>query len=233
MNVSVQPAWATRLSIQQQSVLFLACRGPDGVGKRHDCKPLVVAYRACALVAAKYARQLEWGEHGDSFMSMAEFSKDHIWKILVDNFFRSHDSLPHHFLMHFYHGAQILGFKHPDVRVRDRWAAFYERAVEEMHLSPETEAEMDKRLGDWGQLHWDTDLPAAPTFGKIGGRWGCDTCCTGDRCDDPRHISRANCSVCKGEGVLPHGVFPMDAAGARRHLENGQPGRPTRPTEEP
>lgn len=29
----------------------------------------------------------------------------------------------------------------------------------------------------------------------------CDECCNGDRCDDPRHRDRANCSYCKGTGI--------------------------------
>jgi hypothetical protein len=52
------------------------------------------------------------------------------------------------------HGAQILGYKHPDERFRERWLGFYLRAVEEFHLQPETETQMDTRLGDWNQEHW-------------------------------------------------------------------------------
>lgn len=34
-SISVQPEWCLSLPIQQQSVLFLAARGPDGIKKRH------------------------------------------------------------------------------------------------------------------------------------------------------------------------------------------------------
>ena len=46
MTLSVQPTWCTMLPLQQQSVLFLASRGPDGVAKVHPCKPVIIAYRA-------------------------------------------------------------------------------------------------------------------------------------------------------------------------------------------
>lgn len=41
------------------------------------------------------------------------------------------------------------------------------------------------------------------TWGRRSdGQWGCDHCCTGDRCDDPTHLSRETCPHCKGTGAL-------------------------------
>jgi hypothetical protein len=155
INLSVQPAWCRQLPLQQQSVLLLAARGPDGVGKSHPCKAIQRAYRGTVLVAAKYGRELRWGERADSFMSLHEFSDDEMWPRSVEEFFGVHDALPHHYLMHLYHGAQILGSHHPDHRFRVRWATFYLRAVDEMHVPPEAVAVMDERLGDWGRRFWE------------------------------------------------------------------------------
>lgn len=154
MTKSVQPEWCLKLPLQQQSVLFLAARGPDGIAKAHPCKAIVQAYRACVLVAAKYGRCLEYGEHADSFMSLAAFADGSRWKALVDDFFLHEDALPHHYLMHLMHGAQILGHKHPDGRFRDRWIYFYTMMVAGLHLRAESEAEMDLRLNDWGRSRW-------------------------------------------------------------------------------
>lgn len=153
--VSVQPEWALALSIQQQSVLFLAARGPDGVEKFHPCKTIQRAYRATVLVAALYGRQLEWGEAADTFMGLKEFANSSEWALAVNMFFDNVDSLPHHFTMHLLHGAEILGYKHPDKRFRAKWREFYERGAESFHMAPETEEEMDKRLADWGRSHWE------------------------------------------------------------------------------
>ena len=151
---SVQPEWCRKLPYQQQSVLFLAGRGPDGTSKTHPCKPVHVAYRACVFVAAKYGRLLEWGEKADTFMSLDIFADDAKWTQAVDDFFEHNGELAHHYLLHFYHGAEILGYKHPDPRFRARWNLFYLRACNAMHLPHETEEQMDKRLGDWERKHW-------------------------------------------------------------------------------
>lgn len=151
---SVQPPWCSQLPLQQQSVLFLATRGPDGVGKYHPCKAVQRAYRACVLLAGKFGRCLRRSEPGDSFMSLREISDTHAWDKVVREFFDAVDSLPHHYLAHLMHGAQVLGYKHPDGDLRCRWHAFYLRMVDDLHLHPESEAEMDGRLSDWGRESW-------------------------------------------------------------------------------
>jgi hypothetical protein len=133
---------------------MLAARGPDGVAKHHPCKAVHVAYRGSALVAAKYGRQLRWGERADTFMSLDRFADERCWTEDVDAFFKHHDSLPAHYRSHLMHGAEILGYRHPDVRFRQRWFAFYCKCVEDLHLQIEDGPAMDARLGDWKREHW-------------------------------------------------------------------------------
>ena len=152
--VSVQPEWCRKLSLQQQSVLFLAARGPDGIAKHHPCKPVHVAYRATVFMAGRYGRMLKFGEKCDSFMSLDVFADAVQWQAAVKDFFAHHDELPHHYVKHLMHGVQILGYKHPLTVFRERWAAFCLDLVCELHLNPESEAEMDKRLGDWDRSEW-------------------------------------------------------------------------------
>lgn len=154
-RISVQPEWCLDLPLQQQSVLFLAGRGPDGIGKAHPCKDVQRAYRAGIQRGAKIGRCYAWGERGDSFMSMDLIADDAAWKTVTGEFFHHVDELPHHFLMHLLHGAEILGYKHPDPRIAGRWREFYLQGCTDMHLTPETEEQMDERLGDWQQAGWD------------------------------------------------------------------------------
>ena len=133
---SVQPDWCLALPLQQQSVLFLAARGPDGVEKHHPCKAVVRAYRGTVLVAARYGRPLLWGEHADTFMSLDRFADISLWGQDIDAFIDSGDSLPHHYRAHLMHGAQIAGYKHPDERFRERWSWLYERMVDDLLLCP-------------------------------------------------------------------------------------------------
>jgi hypothetical protein len=154
-KMSVQPEWCRELPLQQQSVLFLAARGPDGVAKDHPCKDVLRAYRGTVLVAAKYGRPLSWGEKADGFMSLDKFGELEAWSEACYRYFLTVDSLPLHFHMHLLHGAEILGYKHPDERFRIGWGTFYLQGVRELHLAPETEEEMDERLSDWYQGYWE------------------------------------------------------------------------------
>ena len=154
MTLSVQPEWMKALTLQQQSVLFLASRGPDGIAKDHPCKDIQRCYRATVFLAARYGRQIRGvidGE-GDSFMSFEKF--DAGWMETVKAFLHTIDELPHHYIAHLAHGAQILGYKHPAAIFRSRWLFLYEQIVADMHLTPETEEEMDERLSDWGHEDW-------------------------------------------------------------------------------
>jgi len=144
------------LTMQQQSVLVLACRGPDGIGKIHPTKQVVARYRATVLKAAYLGRPMEIDEFDDTtFMSLEKFSNNECWGKIVNDFFNYVDEIPHHYYMHLMHGAQIVGYKHKIQLMRQRWGAFYLRCCHDLHLYPETEDQMDERLGDWGQVFWD------------------------------------------------------------------------------
>lgn len=148
------PSWTEHLSLQQQSVLILALRGPDGIAKDHPCKDVQRAYRGSVVMAGRFGRMLDWGEHADDFMSMGLIAGSGDWAGAVGRFFRTVDSLPHHFYAHLMHGAQVLGYKHPEIRIAARWKSFYGLCAEDLHLTAETEEEMDQRLGDWGRVDW-------------------------------------------------------------------------------
>lgn len=163
-TVSVFPDWMATLPMQQQSVLVLAARGPDGARKHHPCKDVVRAYRACVLKAAYYGRDMALGESADHFMSMDMIAYRSTWGRAVKSFFDSVDELPHHYYLHLAHGAEILGYKHPDPVIRVRWKFFYDKCCDDMHVTPETEEEMDRRLGDWGRRHWgEPPHPSLPS----------------------------------------------------------------------
>lgn len=98
---------------------------------------------------------------GNTHLTWQEAMDDHVSDYLCDV-----DALPHHFQLRFMHAVEIVGYKHPglsvpagkdrygaalatsDNAIMDWWSAVYRRLVHDMHLHPETEAEMDRRLGD-------------------------------------------------------------------------------------
>jgi hypothetical protein len=153
----VFPDWVLNVpSMQMQSVLMLAARGPDNVRKFHPCKEIVIRYRATVLKAAYLGRQMNVDEYDDtSFMSLRRFSDDKQWHTLCDMFFDNVDELPHHYYMHLMHGAEIIGYLHPELIFRTRWSYFYNQCCYNLHLVPESELSLKIRLNDWDRKHWD------------------------------------------------------------------------------
>jgi hypothetical protein len=156
MTPCVFQDWMLDLTMQQQSVLVLACRGPDGIAKFHPSKLIVARYRATVLKAAYLGRPMRIDEGDDTtFMTLIGFSDDEHWMRIAGAFFDHVDELPHHYYMHLMHGAQIAGYKHEHELFRDRWRLFYLRCCHDLHVHAETEAQMDDRLNDWDRRHWD------------------------------------------------------------------------------
>lgn len=143
--------------MMQQTVLLTAIRGPDGQPKYSPIKYLLRWYRRCILLSAMDGRVLTdpYENNGGSFTGPSYSYTDpgfpnwefHMDKI-VYKYLQEIDSVPHHFHMHFVHAVEILGYKHPNQRTRNWWAKLYVRLVNDFHLHPETEQEMDDRLGD-------------------------------------------------------------------------------------
>ena len=153
----VTQGWVHSIPMMQQSVLLAAIRGPDGLAKYGGgAKMLLRWYRRCVLLSAMDRRVLRdpLEPNGGSFTGPSlegEDDQDH-WsdrmQVHVNDYLRQVDALPHHYQMHFVHAAEILGYKHPDAEIRFFWNRLYERLVHDFHLWPETEEQLDSRLGD-------------------------------------------------------------------------------------
>ncbi len=134
---SVVRKWVSELTWKQQGVLFCAMRGVDGFPKEHVSKPLTRMYRRTVLKCADL--------HGNTgFMEGELLNQD-----VADTFLKDQlDSYPMHWLLHFMHAVQIIGYKHPDPRTRAFWYSLYCCMVYDMHLNTELEKHMDNRLKD-------------------------------------------------------------------------------------
>lgn len=140
--------------MMQQTVLLTAIRGPDGLPKYGATKMLLRWYRRCILLSAMDGRVLgnPCENNGGSFTGPSIGVLVEKWEAAmdthVDQYLRESDAIPHHFQLHLMHAVEILGYKHPSVRVKLWWRGVYERLVNDLHLHPESEGEMDSRLGD-------------------------------------------------------------------------------------
>jgi hypothetical protein len=152
-------------------VLIEAVRAPDGLRKDHPVKVVMRWYRRCILLSAFDGKVLgdPFSPGGGSFtgpfgrdhaaaMGLGQLARDdaHMFgKVFWTTFdqvrgvyLRHVDEMPHHFQLHLMHAAQIIGYKHPSNIVRQWWCDFYLMIVNDAHLFPETEKQMDERLGD-------------------------------------------------------------------------------------
>jgi len=167
MRRSTLQDWVMELTLMQQSVLLAAIRGPDGLDKNHVAKLLLRWYRRCILISA-FDRQPIFNPYysgGGSFTGPSISDEPGTGKYkrgiadtnpgweqpmseLVKAYLSSCDEVPHHFHLHFMHGAEVLGFKHPWVPIRNWWYQTYATMANDMHLRPELMEQFEKRLGD-------------------------------------------------------------------------------------
>lgn len=166
MRKCVLQDWVLDLSYMQQSVLISGVRGCDGLTKYHPAKYIQRWFRRCFMLSAMDGRALTHpGEsNGGSFTgpvpqcqplwsnTSGPLGKPGEWWEPMDEAFGDYlklvDEVPHHFHCHLMHGAEILGYHHPDVSIRNWWHKTYLRMVNDMHLLPESKDEMDERLSD-------------------------------------------------------------------------------------
>jgi hypothetical protein len=150
VRIALLPDWVSNLPLQQQAVLVLALRGPDGFPKHHASKPILWFLRACVLRAAHTGNMMQHGEHIPTFMSMLACDDD-VWAGQLKAFREVEDELPLHYYTHLMHAAQVLAYKHEDKLLRARWAKFYQQCCEYLHCRPEGRDAMDARLNDFGR----------------------------------------------------------------------------------
>lgn len=156
-GASVLQDWVAGIPMMQQTVLLTAIRGPDGLPKYGAIKMLLRWYRRCTLLSAMDRSVIPDpidATRGGSFTGPS-LDGDHPedpWgermQVHVNQYLKDLDAIPHHFQMHFMHGVEILGYKHPVTEIRFFWHQLYKRLVHDMHVWPETEAQLDGRLGD-------------------------------------------------------------------------------------
>lgn len=151
---TVLQGWTESLPLMQQTVLLTAIRGPDGLPKYGCVKMLLRWFRRCVLLSALDRKCLTdpCDNNGGSFTGpslpgIAKYWEDPMNEI-VSEYLRTLDAVPHHFQLHFMHAIEILGYKHPDMRICAWWSSVYLRLVRDMHLHPESEQQLDERLGD-------------------------------------------------------------------------------------
>jgi hypothetical protein len=135
---SILQDWVCGLGLRHQGVLVSAVRGCDDAPKDDPSKLFVRCYRAVILNA-----------HCVNPEKAATFIQVVPVMTLAERFYnfrKNLDHYPHHYVMHFIHAIEIIGYKHPSSEVRAIWREFYNTLCRGLHVSPESEMELDYRL---------------------------------------------------------------------------------------
>ena len=138
MNKSVLQDWVSTLGLRHQGVLLTIVRGCDTVPKHDDCKHLARVLRGLFLNChcGDPRKAATFIEHADT---------QEIWRRAV-KVRKNVDHLPFHYVMHLVHAIEILGYYHPDEKMREICDAIYYDFCKGMHINPETKAQLDERL---------------------------------------------------------------------------------------
>lgn len=154
MGQSTVQEWLSDISCMKQAVLLTCIRGNDGSMKHDKSKYLIRWLRRCILISAFDKRVLDnpYDTGGGSFTGPSCECKDGNWELpmdeVVSEYVKCTDYLHHHFQNHVLHACEVLGYDHPDERIRAWWFNVYKRLVEDMHLNIETKEQYNYRLGD-------------------------------------------------------------------------------------
>jgi len=135
--------WVLLLPYRMQSVLLSGLRGCDIARKDDNSKFITRALRSLLLHNADPTNTFMVGDG----IPDPQYVKAFLWDL---------DSYPMHFVAHIMHAAEIVGYKYPEEtnpllyeteNVKKWWIGFYRDLVKALHLNPETEKQLDVRLG--------------------------------------------------------------------------------------
>lgn len=138
MSSVVQKWLAQNCTWKMQTVLLTSFRGCDGAHKDDRGKVFTRMMRATVLKNA---------DPTTTFFPEAMNIRE-AYKTQMEDFFTDMDHYPVHWFMHLLHAAEIVGYKHPDKEIAEFWENFYCRGCYELHVTRETENQLDHRLSD-------------------------------------------------------------------------------------
>jgi hypothetical protein len=125
--------WVCEISWKKQTVLLVALRSPDTLTTL-ALKKITVWLRTRVL---RNADPQTGFMHGN-LQTLP----------LFEHIDREFERLPLHMAHHFILAMEVIGFEHPDTRVRATAWKFYSDAVDAQHLNPETWDQYESRYQD-------------------------------------------------------------------------------------
>lgn len=147
---SVLRPWVQEIPFMQQAVLMAAVRCEDGTAKRHPLKDTVRMLRRAVFISSFSGREFDdfWEDEGQGGSFSKPLLRGQLTSEVIDAFIDARDEMSHHYYTHFLHASHIIAIHHPDVDNRYFFRQVYDRMVDALHLTAETDEAMQTRLGD-------------------------------------------------------------------------------------
>lgn len=141
---SVLQDWVMELPLREQGTLLTVVRGCDTEAKQWTStgvayspgRRLTAFIRCCFMVPAD-AREIDVVE-GAFMMS----TPPHNFKP------SEFGHLPEHWYAHVMHALEIIGYRHPNIKIAHNAMWLYDKMVHNLHLNPETKEQMIERLSE-------------------------------------------------------------------------------------
>jgi hypothetical protein len=134
---SVLQDWVMNLGLRHQGVLVSCIRGCDSVPKEDPSKALMRAMRGVILHS--------FNQQPSSFI---DFVNSNVLRERMVAVLSSFDHYPVHYIMHVLFATEIIAYKGPVSIVAADWLWFYKKLCKCFHVNPETEKQLDARLGE-------------------------------------------------------------------------------------
>ena len=131
----VRPWLAKNCTLKMQSVLLSALRGCDGLPKEDISKAITRKFRGTLFFPANKAFDRSYMNPD---VSQGELKK----------FYKNLDPYPVHWLFHFAHACEIVGYFHPDSVEANFWWDVYQGICQGLHVNVETLDQLSERLKD-------------------------------------------------------------------------------------
>jgi hypothetical protein len=132
---SVLQDWvAEHCSLRMQGTLVSAVRGCDTIPKGDVSKKLVRGLRSVVLNSPV--------DYPTTFLAFDVKPED------LEVFLKQPDQYPVHWLFHFMHAVEVVGWMHPDARTSAWWLALYYSMCNMLHVNAETKEQFYGRLHD-------------------------------------------------------------------------------------
>ena len=135
---SIIRPWVSNLGNRHQVALLTAMRGCDYIQRDNTARPIVKALRFAVM---------DMGDETPLAVANNFLIPALAWSDIVA-FLKDWDRYPVHFLHHLMHACEVAAYKHPDRTLAEAFMSVYRGLILNLHVTAETEAEMDIRLND-------------------------------------------------------------------------------------